>query len=1104
MALAGLLPALQDERGDDVLSYYVPAAMLEDLLNEGDPIPAFDFFGETFVLSPGLEEKGGGLVFIEEQNPKIKIWKGDDGFWYRNEGDGEYSAKWKLPPPDDVEEAKTLNASTDEEIKGTGSFPLSYDQDWISAKQGADPPFDLGTLYEMIEPGDSATLPEKVCQNHALRVTLGWVSGTAVLSTYCIVANSEQAIKVLGGEKRSDWSFGSALTMNKAEHLTGTISRLSDMTPLESELVIDLARLPTVVESLWIVVCAESFDFSKVSVIEASIALVKHKDLKGTLPKGDGIDGDSGTEIIRVKSEFDENYHMYEPSLVFLRLRRLPSYESRGPSEWQIVAVGTSCEGRSGRAEETLDACDLDGFLGDSEYSNESVAIEKRTMMPRTPEPTRRQRKEKAKAIREILPYIDYKREFTKVLGLVLSRASKQKEDAGVGWKRLESTLKQQDNQRKAYIYPTTMAAICAHERVNSQKQHGGLLLGHKPQHDAWLTYFIGLRERRGDDKWIRNGGNTLAIIVKQLLTDDYDKEMAAKRGDTMKAAECFKQHLHGMLDLPLQTLTDDSKKRKKYIPTVCKLLDDPKWWYSVAVIDPIQEVYAEKLLEEIRTANQGNRLEELRKKAENSLKDDLSIYTAIRFKETHADGYTELAEFLHRLEMQIREKYHNVKPLQPVADGTDDTIMTVAQAKAHAARAHPQYREIINEVKKLTGVGDKDVLIAPMKGSFRMIQKSIYKPRVGTTHQIGNCRGVCDINRALIKADNPLALKKIVDTFVDFDARDKISIKWMKDRINQPTDGGWCDVLFLFSVTGSNGHVCEIQIAFKAMCSAREEGAGHRAYAEARNAIETIEAAGGQFAMQSAANDIRILRNENAALKARIKVLEAQTAQLEASKSRFSRDGIKSKVKKHRRQSMRRSNTSVSEAGDLNQSSGSENLHKIMEEVDEGGDHDGAATPERQVSDMTAVAGESPDVFATPAVTPRPVPNGASPKDLAAYKAKIAKQQLTIEELKSQIAAAEVSPLRAPNGEHPGGPAEDADTIARLQFDLRAARLEAHEACKQQMAIVRQKAALEARVAELSASSPAGGDGPKPREQSPSTASPSPQRHRIESETWI
>jgi hypothetical protein len=36
-------------------------------------------------------------------------------------------------------------------------------------------------------------------------------------------------------------------------------------------------------------------------------------------------------------------------------------------------------------------------------------------------------------------------------------------------------------------------------------------------------------------------------------------------------------------------------------------------------------------------------------------------------------------------------------------------------------------------------------------------------------------------------------------------------------------------------------------------------------AYAEARNAIETIEAAGGNFAMQSAANDIRRLKERTA-----------------------------------------------------------------------------------------------------------------------------------------------------------------------------------------------------------------------------------------------
>jgi hypothetical protein len=44
-----------------------------------------------------------------------------------------------------------------------------------------------------------------------------------------------------------------------------------------------------------------------------------------------------------------------------------------------------------------------------------------------------------------------------------------------------------------------------------------------------------------------------------------------------------------------------------------------------------------------------------------------------------------------------------------------------------------------------------------------------------------------------------------------------------MKDRVNKPTDGGWCDILFLFSIGGTNGHVCEVQVAFKSMISARK-----------------------------------------------------------------------------------------------------------------------------------------------------------------------------------------------------------------------------------------------------------------------------------------
>jgi hypothetical protein len=45
-----------------VLSYVIPSAMLEDLQNDQEPIAAFEFFGDTFILSPELEERNGGLV----------------------------------------------------------------------------------------------------------------------------------------------------------------------------------------------------------------------------------------------------------------------------------------------------------------------------------------------------------------------------------------------------------------------------------------------------------------------------------------------------------------------------------------------------------------------------------------------------------------------------------------------------------------------------------------------------------------------------------------------------------------------------------------------------------------------------------------------------------------------------------------------------------------------------------------------------------------------------------------------------------------------------------------------------------------------------------
>ena len=73
------------------------------------------------------------------------------------------------------------------------------------------------------------------------------------------------------------------------------------------------------------------------------------------------------------------------------------------------------------------------------------------------------------------------------------------------------------------------------------------------------------------------------------------------------------------------------------------------------------------------------------------------------------------------------------------------------------------------------------------------------------------------------------------------------IEIVDVKDRMNTPTSGGWRDVLILFRVVGSTGHICEMQIALHMLLTARKEMGAHAAYAQARHFIEIFEASSGQ-----------------------------------------------------------------------------------------------------------------------------------------------------------------------------------------------------------------------------------------------------------------
>ena len=132
----------------------------------------------------------------------------------------------------------------------------------------------------------------------------------------------------------------------------------------------------------------------------------------------------------------------------------------------------------------------------------------------------------------------------------------------------------------------------------------------------------------------------------------------------------------------------------------------------------------------------------------------------------------------------------------------------------------HIRYCEVILAV---AAASKADVKIPPMKGAYRMMQKSVRS----STSAVGNCRSICDVNRSLLTAETPAHARLIVNELMRHPA---VEIKWMKDRVNHPTDGGWCDVLFLFTVAGGNEHVCEVQIAFKNMISQRTAGESHKA----------------------------------------------------------------------------------------------------------------------------------------------------------------------------------------------------------------------------------------------------------------------------------
>merc|ERR1719174_1777616 len=146
---------------------------------------------------------------------------------------------------------------------------------------------------------------------------------------------------------------------------------------------------------------------------------------------------------------------------------------------------------------------------------------------------------------------------------------------------------------------------------------------------------------------------------------------------------------------------------------------------------------------------------------------------------------------------------------------------------------------------------------VAPVKDLFRAIEKSVLMPveseddhntgeHLGQVEQFKqiqaqNCGRIQDVVRAQVTCVNMGGVAAVLSHLLEASKQGQdIQITRVKNRFDNPTSGGWCDVLVNFHfLSDDREHICELQICHQAFTKAREENGGERSHASFRAAEE-------------------------------------------------------------------------------------------------------------------------------------------------------------------------------------------------------------------------------------------------------------------------
>jgi len=286
--------------------------------------------------------------------------------------------------------------------------------------------------------------------------------------------------------------------------------------------------------------------------------------------------------------------------------------------------------------------------------------------------------------------------------------------------------------------------------------------------------------------------------------------------------------------------------------------------WLADTVVAGACAAVMRLLAVEVETVRESKALQEkFKQEAYGLQKEDKQIYTSAMRKELKKDhgAWLELLRLVNDAVDQVKA----VHPTRPPQPGLLALGATVLDLKHQAAMAYVPFSNFMRTIGKVCvdvndgkdvewrdlGVADAlkpldiSVTVAPkLKRSARIVQKIFLRGAVAS---------ICDVTRALVSVPD-IATMQTVHIYIMGLA--EIDVVDFKDRLHNPTDGGWTDLVYLVRVPGGYGHICEIQLALQPMLTARKGMHGHEAYGRARHLLEVLTYLGIDCTVAEAKDD--------------------------------------------------------------------------------------------------------------------------------------------------------------------------------------------------------------------------------------------------------